>query len=276
MSLPAPIFPPVGVCIYCRSDGGAEGLSREHLFPYGLGGNYVLPEASCAACADVTKRFEQVCLRQMFGAVRAQLGYPTRRKQERPNEFPMVRVKSEAEERISVVISEHPTVLILFVFEPPGLLRGQSGIKVFAYNAVWVSDITGSAFEKAKGVGSELPLVSHHHDMFAFARMIAKIAHGLAVARFGINSFEPVLTKLILGEENYAPDVIGGVAENGFHAIPDRVDFEFTCYFSLFNLGDTIYLVADIRLFAYLGAPVYRVVVGKVRHGVKDGSPTAS
>ncbi len=35
---------PIGRCIYC---GGRKGLLDEHIIPYGLGGNLVLPEASC-------------------------------------------------------------------------------------------------------------------------------------------------------------------------------------------------------------------------------------
>lgn len=42
------IYQPVNVCIYC---GGTGALSDEHIIPFGLGGRWVLPKASCAECA---------------------------------------------------------------------------------------------------------------------------------------------------------------------------------------------------------------------------------
>lgn len=190
---PSPL--PVDTCIYCRGDGGTDGLSREHIVPYGLGGTFVLPAASCSTCADITKRFEQACLRQMFGAVRAQLNYPTRRKHERPNRFSALRIRSEVEERITVAIGQHPTIMMFFVLDPPGLLRGQIGLKQFTYNATWACDLTGLAAERTKDIGSELPVVTQYVDLFSFCRMLAKIAHGFAVAQFGIDGFYSFLTK---------------------------------------------------------------------------------
>ena len=45
----ARVFPPVGRCIYCGGDGGGT-LTKEHIFPAGLGGGLVLPRASCTSC----------------------------------------------------------------------------------------------------------------------------------------------------------------------------------------------------------------------------------
>jgi hypothetical protein len=43
-----------GVCIYCGSDGGADGLDDEHIIPYSLGGNTELEQASCKMCGSIT------------------------------------------------------------------------------------------------------------------------------------------------------------------------------------------------------------------------------
>src|SRR3546814_3930149 len=75
-------YPPVGQCIYCGST--KEPLGKEHIIPYGLGGNLVLPKASCKGCEAITGGFEQVCLRTMFGPARLRLNMPTRRRKERP------------------------------------------------------------------------------------------------------------------------------------------------------------------------------------------------
>jgi hypothetical protein len=46
---------PVGVCIYC---GSGDNLTDEHVLPFGLGGNLVLPKASRKRYAAITPAFE--------------------------------------------------------------------------------------------------------------------------------------------------------------------------------------------------------------------------
>lgn len=41
-------FLPVGYCIYC---GSTDELGDEHIVPYGLSGDAVIPKGSCAVCA---------------------------------------------------------------------------------------------------------------------------------------------------------------------------------------------------------------------------------
>ena len=43
-----------GRCVYCGSDGGADGLRDEHAIPYSLGGTAELLKASCSDCEKVT------------------------------------------------------------------------------------------------------------------------------------------------------------------------------------------------------------------------------
>jgi hypothetical protein len=39
--------PGFGHCIFCGSDGGADGLRREHIMPKSLGGQAAIQKASC-------------------------------------------------------------------------------------------------------------------------------------------------------------------------------------------------------------------------------------
>jgi hypothetical protein len=63
-------------CIYC---GAVEGLTDEHIIPYSLNGDYVLQQASCLACCDITSRFEQEVTRNFLRPMRAYFGLKTRR-----------------------------------------------------------------------------------------------------------------------------------------------------------------------------------------------------
>src|SRR5262245_1110250 len=82
------LFPPVGRCIYCDTADGP--LSKEHVIPFGLGGNFILPRASCKACAKITSAFERTCLRQMYGDLRTKYGAPSRRPKKRPKYIPLI------------------------------------------------------------------------------------------------------------------------------------------------------------------------------------------
>lgn len=62
----------IGKCIYCgRTDGP---LSREHIIPKGLNGEWTLIEASCEYCREITSRFERDFLKKAFGPARIALG----------------------------------------------------------------------------------------------------------------------------------------------------------------------------------------------------------
>ena len=68
-------FPAVGHCIYCpRTDG----LSDEHIIPYGLNGRWILPQASCPSCRDKTSAIETAILRESLLPFRTafRLGVP--------------------------------------------------------------------------------------------------------------------------------------------------------------------------------------------------------
>src|SRR5687768_18617155 len=77
-------FRPVGRCIYC---GSASNLSDEHIVSYGLGGKFVLPNSSCAACSIITSRIERKVLQGFMLPARTVAGFPTRRPKQRPTEF---------------------------------------------------------------------------------------------------------------------------------------------------------------------------------------------
>ena len=80
------IFPPVGFCIYC---GAKDNLGEEHIIPFGLGGNLILPAAaSCIQCSDITGRqVEGAILNAHWGThgvPRLRMNLPSRTLKKRP------------------------------------------------------------------------------------------------------------------------------------------------------------------------------------------------
>jgi hypothetical protein len=109
-------------------------------------------------------------------------------------------------------------------------------------------------------------------DSVRFCQLLAKIAHAYAVSVFGLQNFKPTLTSFIRDEfddprsdyrEKYY--YVGGdptkyAASDDLHEIG----------WGVFVDGNTMHLVVALRLFAYLGAPVYQVVVGEPVEKLKE------
>ncbi len=81
-------YTPVGRCIYCGTTEGT--LSKEHIVPYALNGNWVLPKASCKKCSAITQKYEDACLRIMFKPLRTRLGMQSRRRRQEDIEVEVV------------------------------------------------------------------------------------------------------------------------------------------------------------------------------------------
>jgi hypothetical protein len=110
--------------------------------------------------------------------------------------------------------------------------------------------------EKFGGTGLKIGPVK----VLAFARMLAKIAHSFAVARMGINKFNPLLLDLILGRTEVVTHLVGGDLDPP-PAVTDyghSLDLRPEC-----RVGGRTFVVATVRLFAQFGAPQYYVVVGE-------------
>ena len=254
MKLRTTRFAAVGRCIYCGSDGGQDGLSEEHIIPLSLGGVAVLPEASCASCRDKTSEVERHCARDMFGVLRIKGGYPTRRPAQRPTKLPIVFRLDGQEAAIDVPIDQYPDILVMPHFPQPGMLRGA------ALSTSWEGGVIIAQTQKpTRMVGADEAVVSSYLNPWTFTRFLAKIAHGLAVLRYGVDGFRPLLIDHILAGDRHAPHLIGGHTQS---YLPDEgTEHDLAMYTLTSDQGDRM-IVAQIRLFAYRKTPTYTVVTG--------------
>jgi hypothetical protein len=239
-------------CIYC---GSRSDLRDEHVIPYGLEGEFVLRKASCKACADKTSRIELEVLRGSLLPARTALRMRTRRKSSRPATLSVIEVDTEGHRTSrQVAVAEHPTVIALPIFDAPALLRGAE-IPNLVIKDVWkrfvgLATLPASSSQLDGGqVGVQVPM-----DVYAFARMLAKIAHGF-VAGAGIDGdIETELPSAMFADGELlgwwvggAPDVT--LLDPGLHLV--RV--------SVVD-GD---VQVRIRLFAQFGGPEYLVIAGR-------------
>lgn len=249
-------YEPLGRCLYCPETAD---LQAEHIIPFGLlpkGGDWFIPKASCPACADITKKFEGVALGPMLGPLRHHLDLKTRRKKSgRMNLRRKTRHGLVWEQEIE--IASFPKLCVGFRWPIPGLLSGAEPTSKFGGELVVRGDTAQIGNFTTDDVGYRIARVG----TLDFARMLAKIAHAYAVARYGFDSFEPFLPPLIRGDTNLAPQFVGGDGRETPREQPNvlheifRLDAQ--------KAGDVPYLGVAIQLFAMIGMPRYHVIVGR-------------
>jgi hypothetical protein len=258
---------PDGRCIYCGTRDGK--LTHEHIIPFALGGTWVLPDASCAACAKITAKIERFCLRPMLGRFRIQMKLPTRRPGERPDVLPLKIVKADGSlQSKSLPIEEHPITCIGFDWAAPRLLDGKPPENAFEGRMIVKYAGAGRDLLKHAVEGDKVKLGSI--GMTIFARMLAKIGHSYAVANMPRDSFEPMLPDLILGKAELNASYLVGGDKSGW--VPNSMPCLHSVFLQDCSSGGVIYTLARISLFEFADMPRYHVVVGR-KLGPPVGTP---
>jgi len=260
---PPKIYDPVGRCIYCSysPDDGSTALGDEHIIPFSLNGTHVLPLASCRKCEKVTSYLDGFAARSIFYQIRTSARIRTRTKL--PDTLPAILLFEDGhEERVTVPADIHPSVLALPKFAMPHLLSGTRPDGNFQFTIIrWQrASLRWDEFVKARG--AKEGAVDCAIKPQQFSRVLAKIAHAYAVAKLGIDGFEPFLVDLI-HQRNVvrAPELVGSEPEipPPTSGVVHELDF----------IGDNNFVVVRIRLFASSsidgahGFPVYLVVAGQ-------------
>jgi len=257
--MPTVTYEPVGFCIYCRSKDAD--LTDEHILPLGFGGNYVLPRSSCAKCQEIIGRLEVTVLRHMFGGYRMKVGMPSRHRRNRSHTITThIRSRDGQESAITIDAALHPGIIGFPTYPYPGIVNGEQPMDdwEWGYHIIVPSMRSYNALlQQTNGVA-----IRTHLDGLAFARVLAKIALGFA---FGerVPLREPsrlLLRDLILGNSAAATHVVGCLLSD----IPDHEEgVPHKCTLRRMSVGEREYVCADIRLFAYLPTPIYRVIIAE-------------
>lgn len=254
------VFKPVGQCIYCGNKNA--NLGEEHIIPFGLGGNLILPAASCCSCSDITGRqIEGAILNAFWGTYsvpRLRLNLPTRTPKKRPGHRILTIIDSGGRIRtVKVDVRDVPLAFLGMTTDPyePGILRGAQPTDGFR-GTIWLK-YNDQELRKYARPGDTVDGIGRFSP-FTFGRMIAKIAHSLAVAEYGIESFTPFLPNIILGKSAAVTHYIGAQVmpepdPKGLHNL----------HIGWLERGQHSYLTAYIRLFCNYGTPDYMVVIGQ-------------
>jgi hypothetical protein len=257
-------------CIYCPE---TEGLTHEHVIPFGLGAHtLILNKASCQACQRTIQPYEQAVLKHQLGNFRAQIGAPTRRPKDRPTAVRIPAIEVDHAGRLlrdlgtwTVPIGDAPLLLNLWSSPPPRLLLSagaQPGIgRAWSFaEASRVGPLAGriSAATGARHVALKAGEVNRLH----YLRFLAKTGHAFAAARIGLDAFDPVLPDFILNRSDNLSLYVG----DDQALAPIELHPAATSHFALGEITDGPakgYVGVGIRLYPSLNTPFHVVIVGK-------------
>ena len=249
----------IGRCIYC---GSTDDLTDEHVIPHGLAGPWQLSSASCRECKKITEAFERDVLHEYFILVRTKLRLPTYHPKQRQKSFPFVVEIDGREEVIDIPISYSPNLFMMPQFEKPGYItkNPQSTALLVTGMALYGSKSDLEKCQTKYNLNSLSFSASLHNT---FARLLAKIAYGIVVLQYGLDTIEEAyILPSILDKKNN--DVGRWVGCEDSHKSPDLLPRErFLHRISLLRKKTEI--IARVRLFASFATPEYLVIVGRLK-----------
>ena len=248
-----------GRCIYC---GATEGLTDEHIMPLSMNGNRVIEDASCEPCRVITCKVENAVTHVMWGSWRAQRNMRSRRRRSRASLRVRVEIeRAGAQSEALLPPREAPAILAMLNLPSPGILCGRSPRSDGLLPAdVWAFSNVQAWAERN---GAERATLKAAVNVPMFYRMLAKIAHGMTVSIVGLDTFEPFLIPLILGELTGGFDYWIGGTGTKFRRDRSKGPFDVALGY-LQHAGRTL-IIVSVHLFPDMGAPDYRVVVGAMK-----------
>lgn len=266
-------YAPFGKCVYC---GSAKDLSDEHIIPFGLGGRWVLPKASCDVCNVKTSRVERTCLRTMLGPLRLLYGLPSRRTDQRPEklELKIKRTETSEWEYVPVAQDRFPFLITFPRFdEAPGFLAGsdEASYGSAATDKFWIRGASPhhDFFELLQSLVRELRvhavMPEAKADVAAFCSMLAKIALSAMVANGGRPLPGSRLAQIAVGENMQNSRYYIGTLSG------DEKPSQRLHEVSIGSVLRSGAVVVRIRLLAKLGTPTYLVVAPVGAEGVVEG-----
>lgn len=257
----APSYKSFGKCIYCRTEGVR--LTDEHIIPLSLQGQLVIDDACCASCQTQIGRYETQVIKTLeLFRVRYKLWRYKQNKAKRSYSFGIKRPDGSSG-RIRIPIEEMPATAWLYRFGQANILKGRPPFDpTFDWLPVPLSD------------GRDLKLAMEKYNWDGrlnirtvpeqYARMLAKIGYGYAVAELGLEGFEPLCLDIVLNKPAICSYLVGGS-----WTLKDKPETSGDHFIAIGQASSAIanpLVVVFIRLFQQMqGAPHHHVVVGRLK-----------
>ena len=231
-----------------------------------LGGNLILPQASCKTCEGVLNSGVESKVAAVFDDHRQKHDFPSRRRRRRQLKPTHKSLTSTDGSVISVPFEKIPIAIPVHNFGTATLLTGGPPRQVES-NDYWDMQMLEDSESRRDHAALEAahPEWDGTYRSFAWpeaaARLVAKIAYCLAIGHLGTDGFDEEITPIILGKDAVWSSRVGGSREGYLNLATGERGFEFR----LIGRSDNrFHLVVDYRMFPGEGHPRYHIVVGTV------------
>ncbi|WMB74678.1 hypothetical protein RA178_08775 [Shewanella oncorhynchi] len=255
-------YSPVNQCIYCGNS--KDKLTDEHIIPFGLNGNFVLPKSSCAKCAEITSKVELRVLRGFLDVGRRAMGVSSRHKKRNKSPTAPVRFiigQKRVDGEMPIEGGFH--TMHLPIFTTPLALGGKAkdinpaSIEVAGIDTLHIgNEIDCLNKNRATGIEVETKL-----DIWSFIRMLAKIAYSYYVAeKGGFPKEESPILPIALQQHNNAKQWIGCLEDHPLIK-PESNALHLMDITEILGEDSSVCSVVRIKLFSVKSGPTYSVIV---------------
>jgi len=253
---PSKLYQPLNRCAYCAS---ADGLSTEHIIPYGLGSDLIFPKSSCETCRKATSKVEDFVLRRYLCPLRSYLSLPSRKPLQRPDSYKLTLKRGPHTWTRKVKLSDHPGNIRFVMFDPPGRIAGRPAEQSTFSIRLIEANIFPDWEQRLVRLGADTAEDKVTMNAMALARMIAKTAHSFAIAELGHEAFEETYVNRLVRED--APDWnywVGGHYRGREISAPTLHELKFL------RRGQELSVIVHLSV-PYCPSDAYEVIVGRLR-----------
>jgi hypothetical protein len=206
----------------------------------------------------INEEFEQYCLRQLLGPIRAHFKRTSaKRRRSLNNVMPVdFAMSNGAAVTFNVPSDQVPVALSLPVLPAPAILYevAPDAVGVTKWWFLGTKDVT--LVQRFGAVG----VVPTPFKMEKFARFLAKIAHATAMSMIDPESFRPLLNDCILGNNN-PMKFVGGSWDDMSYEPKAGSKVELSAIYREYDRRT--FIAGEIKLFCAHNSPVYLVVIGE-------------
>ncbi|MEH6521246.1 hypothetical protein [Sulfitobacter sp.] len=253
----------IGECIYCRANDVQ--LTDEHILPRGMNGYIVMKKASCIPCAREIQKFEGPVMQKQFGMVRQHLKYRSKKKSTYTAPIELT-YRNGMKRRVQVGLEDYPLSIAFQSHKRgPTYLEGadyQTVVKQGLVTLLSEKDMRKILDRVAKKYGAVKVGTPMEFNLEMLSKLTCKIGHGMAVATYGLDNFQPITVDYILGKEIVFPGYyVGG--SGGKNSSSKKFDNFIMLQIGKHNGKHAVF--AHIGLFSTLGFPIYTAIVGNLK-----------
>ena len=255
---PSKLYQPLNRCAYCAS---MDGLSTEHIIPYGLGSDLILPKSSCESCRKATSKVEDFVLRRYLCPLRSYLSLPSRKPLQRPDGYKLTLKRDGHSWTKKVNLSDHPGNVRFVMFDPPGRVAGRSlDQSTFSIRLI-EANIFADWQQRLARLGADAAQDKVAMNAMALARMIAKSAHSFAIAELGYDAFERTYVNQLIKDGAADWSYWVGGYDRGKEVTASRLH-----ELKFLRRGEDVSVIVHLFV-SYCPRDAYEVVIGRLRPG---------